>query len=97
MRKEKKLLVTIIFAMILILLGTVKSNAGSLYLGDLGFDAQINNDGSMDVTETWYINIKNTNTLYKTFKKDKSKYSSITNVTVKDITNGTSTDFKKTN
>ena len=97
MRKEKKLLVTIIFAMILILLGTVKSNAGSLYLGDLGFDAQINNDGSMDVTETWYINIKNTNTLYKTFKKDKSKYSSITNVTVKDITDGTSTDFKKTN
>ena len=97
MRKEKKLLVTIIFAMILILLGTVKSNAGSLYLGDLGFDAQINNDGSMDVTETWYINIKNTNTLYKTFKKDKSKYSSITNVTVKDVTNGTSTDFKKTN
>ena len=52
MRKEKKLLVTIIFAIILILLGTVKSNAGSLYLSDLGFDAQINNDGSMDVTET---------------------------------------------
>ena len=74
MRKEKKLLVTIMFAIILILLGTVKSNAGSLYLSDLGFDAQINNDGSMDVTETWYINIKNTNTLYKKFKKDKSKY-----------------------
>lgn len=97
MRKERKLLATIIFAVVLILLGTVKSNAGSLYLSDLDFNAQINNDGSMDVTETWYINIKNTNTLYKTFKKDKSKYSSITNVTVKDVTNGTSTDFKKTN
>lgn len=97
MRKEKKLLITIIFFVILLLLGTKKSNAGSLYLGNLNFNAQINNDGSMYVTETWYINVQNTNTLYKTFKKDKSKYSSITDVTVKDITDGTSTDFKKTN
>ena len=31
----------------------------------------------MDVTETWDINIKSTNTLYKTFKTDNSKYSEI--------------------
>ena len=41
----------------------------------------------MDVTETWNIDITDTNTLYKTFKKDKTKYSQITNVVVKDENN----------
>ena len=84
--KIKKLMVTTIFMILFILFGTIKSNAGSLYLNNLDFNAQIKNDGSMDVVETWNINVKYTNTLYKSFKKDKSKYSSISNVTVKDIT-----------
>lgn len=84
--KIKKLMVTTIFMILFILFGTIKSNAGSLYLNKLDFNAQIKNDGSMNVVETWNINVKYTNTLYKSFKKDKSKYSSISNVTVKDIT-----------
>ena len=84
--KIKKVLITTIFLALFILFGTIKSNAGSLYLNNLDFNAQIKNDGSMDVVETWNINVKYTNTLYKSFKKDKSKYSSISNVTVKDIT-----------
>lgn len=84
--KIKKLIVTTIFMILFILFGTIKSNAGSLYLNNLDFNAQIKNDGSMDVVEIWNINVKYTNTLYKSFKKDKSKYSSISNVTVKDIT-----------
>ena len=63
-------------------------DSGSLYLNKLDFDVYINEDGSMDVTETWNINIRNTNTLYKTFKTDKDKYTSIENVTVKDVTTG---------
>ena len=42
----------------------------------------------MDVTETWDIYISETNTLYKTFKPDNSKYSYITDVEVRETTNG---------
>ena len=37
-------------------------------LNELKFDAQINENGSMDVTETWDIYISHTNTLFKTFE-----------------------------
>ena len=85
--KIKKILLILLFTLMFLLLFTTKSNA-SLHLNNLGFDAQINADGSMDVTETWDINISETNTLYKTFKKDSSKYSGITNVTVSQIGKG---------
>ena len=79
--KTKKLLLILFFTLIALLLLTTKSNA-SLYLNNLKFNTQINEDGSMDVTEIWDIDISDTNTLYKTFKKDNSKYSGITNVVV---------------
>lgn len=88
MKKSRKILYIILFIAIILLIGTVKSKAGYLNLNSLDFNVQINNDGSIDVTETWDIRIKETNTLYKSFKTDSSKYSNITNVTVKDITNG---------
>lgn len=97
MKNTKKILYILIFALAFILVGTVKSNAGTLELNNLDFEAQINNDGSMDVTETWDIYISHTNTLYKSFKKDSSKYSGITNVTVKEITSGATKNFTKTN
>ena len=49
----------------------------------------------MDVVETWNIKVQNTNTLYKSFKTDKNKYSGITDVTVKEITDSQGTDFIK--
>ena len=95
--KIKKVLITTIFLALFILFGTIKSNAGSLYLNNLDFNAQIKNDGSMDVVETWDITVQYTNTLYKSFKTDKNKFSSISNVTVKDITNEEQiTNFMKT-
>ena len=87
MKISKKALYVAIFSLIFIILGTVKSNAGSLYLNKLEFEAQINEDGSMKVIETWNIDITNTNTLYKTFKTDSSKYSEIENVTVYELKN----------
>ena len=92
MKKVKKIVLflfifiicTLIFKNLLI---EVKAeDYSNLYLNKLEFYAEINSDGSMDVTETWNIDIRNTNTLYKTFEIDSKKYSSIENVLVKDIT-----------
>lgn len=94
----KILLITLMFLFAFLLIGNVKSMAsGDLYLNQLDFDAKINYDGSMDVVETWDIDVEETNTLYKTFKTDNTKYSGITNVQVLDITNGTQKSFKKIN
>ena len=85
--KNKKIIFIFCAIFLILLLGTVKVNA-TLELNELKFDAQINTDGSMDVTETWDIDISETNTLFKTFKIDNSKYSQITNVNVTEITSG---------
>ena len=61
-------------------------DSSSLYLDKLKFDVTVNEDGSMDVVETWNIDISHVNTLYKTFKIDDDKFTSIKNVRVKDIT-----------
>lgn len=61
-------------------------NNSRLYLNKLKFDVTVNKDGSMDVVETWNIDISHVNTLYKTFEKDKDKFTAIENVRVKDIT-----------
>ena len=98
MKTVKKLLISICFMFLFIILTTIKSNASSdLHLNELAFDASINTDGSMNVTETWDIKIKDTNTLFKTFKTDMSKYSDITNVQVLEITNGSTRNFTKIN
>lgn len=97
MNKTKKMLIVLMFFGIFTILGNTKSNAGSLYLNNLDFDAQINQDGSMNVTETWDISVEETNTLVKTFKTDSSKYSSISNVQVVEITDGAKKNFSQVN
>ena len=82
--KIKKILFTIFIVIATLLIFNVKSEA-TLELNELDFDAQINSDGSMNITEIWDINISETNTLFKTFKIDNSKYSNITEVEVTDI------------
>ena len=85
--KNKKIIFILSAIFFILLIGTIRVNA-TLELNELKFDAQINTDGSMDVTETWDIDISETNTLFKTFKIDNSKYSQITNVNVAEITSG---------
>ena len=94
--KLKHIIKILIIAIFLILINSNVSNA-ALHLNNLQFDAQINEDGSMDVTETWDIDISETNTVFKTFKVDSSKYSNITNVQVIEIINGMEKHFYKTN
>lgn len=91
--KNKKILFILVFAIFMLLVLTTKSNA-SLYLNNLDFYAEIDKNGDMNVTETWNIRVSNTNTLYKTFKLDDSKYSTITNVQVSEVGKG---NFIKTN
>lgn len=91
--KSKKTLFVLAFVIFILFALTTKSNAG-LNLNNLDFEAQINSDGSMDVTETWDIDISSTNTLYKVFKTDSSKYTGITNVNVSEIGKG---DLHKAN
>lgn len=94
----KKNLKIILIILIFILLYNMTINYcvkayDDLYLNELNFNIKINNDGSMDVTEIWNIDIKDTNTLYKDFELDSDKYSSITNVKVKEITNGNNKNY----
>lgn len=91
MRKLKKLLCLFVFFVLGIILNMnmpSEANSNNLYLNNLNFDAKISDDGKMHITETWDINIHNTNTLFKTFKTDKSRYSDIKDVKVTNITNG---------
>lgn len=90
--KLRKLLAMFIIIIALVLLGETKSQA-SLHLKNLDFQVQINDDGSMNVVETWDIKVSDTNTLYKTFIKDDTKYSSIMDVSVKDISKGENNIF----
>ena len=76
----------IIFVFAILLLGTT-SYAGSQKLNNLKYDVELNLDGTANVTEIWNIKVSDTNTLFKTFELDSSKYGEITNVQVSEITN----------
>lgn len=84
-------------ASMLFMINPVQASSSDLYLNQLDFQAEINQDGSMDVTEKWNIKIKDTNTLFKTFKTDKTKYSNITNVEVTEMTKGDNKPLKEQN
>ena len=92
MKKLKKLVYVLLFFILWIMLTSInvqsEANSDDLYLNSLNFDAQVKENGEMYVTETWDIDIHNTNTLFKTFKTDKSKYSGIKDVKVTNVTNG---------
>ena len=94
LKKVGKILISIIITLIIYIIFSNNVKASShLYLEELDFNVNINEDGSMNVVETWLIDIRDTNTLYKDFELDKDKYSSITNVKVKEITDGINKNF----
>lgn len=97
MRKKQLLIGFLIILLYCIF--PLKSHATSsdLYLNNLNFEVEINQDGSMNVTEIWDIEITDTNTLFKTFKTDSKQYSGITDVKVTDITNNANQKFTKIN
>ena len=73
------------------------ANVRSQYLKNIDYNVTVNKDGSMNVVETWDINVNKTNTLFKTFDINKTKYSNIDNVKVCEIKNGRKTELTKIN
>lgn len=88
MNSNKKIVYIVLFFAIFFLLFNVKSYAGTQKWNSLNYDVTVNSDGSMDVIETWDIKISETNTIFKDFVIDYSKYSGITNVKVSEIDDG---------
>jgi len=93
--KIRKYLFLILFCIGILFLFNTDVFAGSLELRNLRYDVLLNEDGTANVTETWRIDIENTNTLFKTFEIDSSKYSGITNVSVVEITSTSNKSFKR--
>ena len=71
--------------------------ASNITLNTLDFQIQLKEDGSMDVTETWNASIRDTNTMFKTFEMDSSKFGAIKNVEVYETTNGNRIKLKQIN
>ena len=92
----KVILFIFIFAGILVISNT--SNAsGGLRLKNLSYDVKLNSDGTADITENWKISIEDTNTLFKTFEVDSSKYKEITDVKLSEVKSGGNVDFTRIN
>lgn len=85
--KEKTFIISLIFVSFLLIFN-IQSYAGTQEWQALDYDVTVNSDGSMNVVETWNIKISETNTVFKDFDIDKSKYSEISNVLVTRIIDG---------
>lgn len=93
--KLKKYIFSFIFVLLLFILWNSSSYARDLYLRNLNYDVTLNSDGTANITETWDIEIDETNTLFKTFEIDKSKYSEIKDVSLIETTNGMNRSFSQ--
>ena len=85
-KNQKVLFVFIIFFMFLFFSTT--SYAGSQEWNSLDYDITVNRDGSIDVIETWDVDISATNTMFKTFEDSASDYYYFGNVKVSEVVNG---------
>ncbi|MCI8655691.1 MAG: DUF2207 domain-containing protein [Clostridia bacterium] len=84
----KKLKICLMMIITIMVIGITKTVSADLKLNSLEFEANIKENGDMEVVEYWNIKIEDTNTLYKYFKRDNTKFSGIEQVVVTDITNG---------
>ena len=93
--KLKKYIFFIFFFSSLFFLWHTHVYAGDLELKNLSYDVMLNTDGSANVTEIWDISIEDTNTLFKTFEIDSTKYSGIRDVSLVEITGGLRKNFSQ--
>ena len=63
------------------------SNEKVQYLNHLDYNVSLNQDGSINVVETWDVYVENTGTLFKNFSLSSYLYGNITDVKVKDLEN----------
>lgn len=93
----KKYIFSFLFFFALLFLYNNVVYAGSLELYNLNYNVTLNSDGTANVTETWDIGIDDTNTLFKTFELDNSKYSGISDVSLVETTNNMRKNFTRIN
>lgn len=67
MKLKKKILILFFFIVTIILFTKIPVYAGYQEWNSLDYDVTINEDGSMNVIETWNVHISETNTLFKDF------------------------------
>ena len=80
--------ITIMLIISLIFIASVNTEGKFQYMDNLDYQVTVNKDGSMQVVETWDINVSKTNTLFKNFNLSKTKYGNITDVKVIDLDTG---------
>ena len=98
MKNLRKTCIVFIFITFLILLTNSVNAASDFTFKELDFNVSLNSDGTMDVVETWNIKVHDTtNTLYKTFILDKSKFSDLENVSVAEVKDGNEDTFTRIN
>ncbi len=85
MSLTKKVIYILIFFITFFLIFNITSYAGYQNWNSLNYDVTVNSDGSMNVVETWDVYISETNTVFKDFEINKSKYSEISDVRVSRI------------
>lgn len=82
------LLVVLSFAYIASNANVYADSDSSQTLNNVEYNITVNKDGSMDVEEIWDIEIEETNTLFKQFNIDKTKYTAITDGVVSVVNSG---------
>lgn len=92
-----KIIIAILAFLSIIIISNISNASGGLRLKNLNYDVTLNSDGTADVVETWRISIEDTNTLFKTFEIDSSKYKEITDVKVAEVKSSGNVDFRKIN
>ena len=93
MELKKKIVIASLFIVAIILFLSTSSFAGTQSWNALDYNVIVNDDGSMDVIETWDVSISETNTLFKSFKINGDNYK-INNVKVTEVKNGIETPLK---
>ena len=88
MKLKKKIVFVSMFIITLILFLNTSSYAGTQRWNSLDYDVTLNDDGSMDVIETWNIYVSETNTLFKTFDISIYDKYKMNNVKISEIKNG---------
>ena len=83
----KKNLKLIILVLVMFFLFSVSSYAGQKW-NRLDYDVTLNSDGSMNVVETWDVDISNTNTMFKTFEDTSYDNYFFENVKVSEVYSG---------
>lgn len=91
----KKYFFSILLLFALFILSNNAVYAGDLELNSLNYNVTLNSNGTANVQEIWDISIEDTNTLFKTFEIDKTKYSGITNVSLIETTKGINKPFSQ--